>query len=81
MSSNNDHAVAAIIAFTSGAVVGAVAALLLAPQPGREVREKLSDLGETAAEKVKRYAREAKYKVGPKTKAEAFQYDGGDAFI
>jgi gas vesicle protein len=81
MSSCNDKAAAAVIAFVSGAVIGTVAALLLAPKPGREVREKLSDLGENAAEKVKRYAREAKFKAAAKTKSGDFPYDGGDAWI
>lgn len=81
MSSNNDNAAAAIIAFVSGAVIGATAALLLTPKAGHEVREKLSDLGETAAEKMKRLAREAKFKVTPKTKSGDYQYDGGDAWI
>ena len=81
MSSNNDNAAAAIIAFVSGAVIGGVAALLLTPKPGHEVREKLSGLTESAAEKVKRYAREAKFRTAPKTKGDEFQYDGGDAWI
>ena len=81
MSSNNDNAAAAIIAFVSGAVIGGVAALLLAPKPGHEVREKLSDLTESASEKVKRYAREAKFRTSPRTKGDEFQYDGGDAWI
>jgi gas vesicle protein len=81
MSTNNDNAAAAVIAFVSGAVIGAAAALLLAPTPGREVREKLSDIGETAAERVKRLAREAKFKVTPKSKDGNYEYDGGDAWI
>lgn len=81
MSSNNDNAAAAVIAFVSGAVIGVAAALLLAPAPGREVREKLSDLGESAADKMKRLAREARFKVTPKTKTEGHQYDGGEAWI
>jgi len=81
MSCNNDNAAAAIVAFVSGAVIGAAAALLLAPAPGSEVREKLSDLGETAAERVRRLAREAKFKVTPRGKSEDLQYDGGDAWI
>lgn len=81
MSTNNDNAAAAVIAFVSGAVIGAAAALLLAPAPGREVREKLSDIGETAAEKMKRLAREAKFKVTPKCKSGDYGYDGGDAWI
>ncbi len=81
MSTNNDNAAAAVIAFVSGAVIGAAAALLLAPAPGSEMREKLSDLGETAAERVKRLAREAKFRVTPKAKGGDYEYDGGDAWI
>jgi gas vesicle protein len=81
MSTNNDNAAAAVIAFVSGAAIGAVAALLLAPTPGREVRGKLSGLGESAAEKMKRLAREAKFKVTPRSKGEGYEYDGGDAWI
>ena len=81
MSSNNDNAAAAVIAFVSGAVIGAAAALLLAPAPGRDVREKLSGIGEDAADRMKRLAREAKFKVTPRAKGEELQYDGGDAWI
>lgn len=81
MSSSNDNAAAAVIAFASGAVIGVAAALLLAPGPGREMREKLSDLGETAAERVKRLAREAKFKASSRTKGADYEYDGGDAWI
>ena len=81
MSTNNDNAAAAVIAFVSGAVIGVAAALLLAPAPGRELRGKLADLGETAADRVKRLAREAKFRVGPKTKGADYGYDGGDAWI
>ena len=81
MSTNNDNAAAAIIAFVSGAVIGAAAALLLAPTPGSEVRERIAGLGETAAEKMKRLAREAKFKVTPRSKGDDLHYDGGDAWI
>jgi gas vesicle protein len=81
MSTNNDNAAAAVIAFVSGAAIGAVAALLLAPSPGSEVRGKLSGLGESAAEKMKRLAREAKFKVTPRNKGGGYEYDGGDAWI
>jgi gas vesicle protein len=80
MSTNSNNA-AAVIAFVSGAVIGVAAALLLTPAPGREVREKLSDLGESAADKLKRLAREAKFQVTPRSKTEGYQYDGGDAWI
>jgi len=79
--SNSSNSAAAVIAFASGAIIGAAAALLLTPKPGREVRGKLSDLGESAAEKVRRLAREAKFKVTPRTKTDAYEYDGGDAWI
>jgi gas vesicle protein len=81
MSTNNDNAAAAVIALVSGAVIGAAVALLLAPAPGREMRGKLSSLGETAAEKMKRLAREAKFKVTPRAKGAGYEYDGGDAWI
>jgi len=81
MSTNNDNAAAAVIAFVSGAVIGAAAALLLAPAPGRETRGKLSNLGENAADRVKRAAREAKFRVTPKTRGADYEYDGGDAWI
>ncbi len=81
MSTNNDNAAAAVIAFVSGAVIGAAAALLLAPAPGHEIRGKISGLGETAADRLKRVAREAKFRVGPKTKGADYEYDGGDAWI
>jgi gas vesicle protein len=81
MSKNNDNAAAAVIAFASGAVIGVAAALLLAPTTGREVRGKLNDLGDTAAGKMKRLAREAKFKVTPRCKGADYEYDGGDAWI
>lgn len=79
--STNNNAAAAVIAFVSGAVIGAASALLLAPAPGRETREKLTGLGENAAERVKRLAQEAKFKITPKTKGGNYEYDGGDAWI
>ena len=81
MSTNNDNAAAAVIAFLSGAVIGTVAALLLAPSSGREMRGKLSDLGETASERMKRLGREAKFRTSFKTKGADYEYDGGDAWI
>jgi gas vesicle protein len=70
-----------VIAFVSGAVIGAAAALLLAPTTGREIRGKLSDLGETATDRVKRLAREAKFRASSKTRGADYEYDGGDAWI
>jgi gas vesicle protein len=81
MSCNNDNAAAAVIALVSGAVIGAAAALLLAPVPGRELRGRLTDLGETAAGRVRRLAREAKFRAAPNKKCADYEYDGGDAWI
>lgn len=81
MSTNNNSAAVALIALVSGAVIGAAAALLLAPAAGCETRGKLADLGETAAGRVKRLAREAKFRVTPRTKGADYEYDGGDAWI
>jgi gas vesicle protein len=81
MSTNNDNAAAAVIAFVSGAVIGTVAALLLAPASGRDVREKISGLGESASGKVKHLAREARFKVSSRAKGGNYEYDGGDAWI
>jgi len=82
MSTNNDNAAAAVIAFISGAVLGGVAALLLTPKPGREVREKLSAFGDDAADQFKKYAREAKFKVCVRGSKDAdVKYDGGAGWI
>jgi hypothetical protein len=45
------------------------------------VRGKISDLSETAAERVKRLAREAKFRASSKSKGAGYEYDGGDAWI
>lgn len=83
MSRNADNAATtALLAFASGALMGAVAALLLAPAPGSETRRKLSDIQGGAADRIKRYAREARYKMARKGEnGEDLQYDGGDAWI
>lgn len=82
MSCNNDNnAAAAVIALISGAVIGAAAALLLTPAPGREIRGKFTHLGESAASRMKRLAREAKFRVTPRSKGADYEYDGGDAWI
>ncbi len=71
----------AILAFLAGAVVAAGLTLLLTPKAGREVREKLGDVSEEAVQKFKECAREAKFRVSPKTKEDAFYYEGGDCWI
>jgi gas vesicle protein len=83
MSHSNDNAITtAVLALASGALLGAVAALLLAPAPGNETRRKLVDLQEGAGKRLKKYASEAKDKLGKsKRKTEDLQYDGGDAWI
>jgi hypothetical protein len=82
MSKANENAAAAIVVFMSGALLGAAAALLLAPASGRETRQRLSGFQDEAVDRLKRYAKEAKYKMGPKGKnKEDFHYDGGDAWI
>ena len=78
---SENAATATILAFASGALLGAVAALLLAPAPGSETRRKLGHLQEDASDRLKRYAKEARFKMGNKGKGEDLQYDGGDAWI
>lgn len=81
MSKANDHAAAAIVAFMSGALLGAAAALLLAPASGRETRERLGGLQDETVDRLKRYAKDAKYKMARGKTKEDLQYDGGDAWI
>lgn len=83
MSRSNDNAVTtAVLALVSGAFLGAVAALLLAPAPGSETRQKLVGLQEDAGKRLRKYADEARGKiVKGKGTAEDLQYDGGDAWI
>jgi len=52
-----------ILGFFIGGLVGAGVALLLAPQPGREAREKIKELADEAKEKAAKYAEEVKSKV------------------
>ncbi len=70
-----------MLAFLAGAVVAAGVTLLLTPRPGREVREKLGDVKEDTVQILKGCAREARFKVSPKTKENAFFYEGGDCWI
>lgn len=82
MSRSNDNAITTtLLALASGALLGAAAALLLAPAPGRETRRKLVDLQEDAGKRIKKYAKEARYKMGSCQNGEDLQYDGGDAWI
>ncbi|MDD2501190.1 MAG: YtxH domain-containing protein [Geobacter sp.] len=84
MSRSNDHAITTtLLALASGALLGAAAALLLAPAPGKETRRKLVDLTDDAGKRIKNYSKETRHKMGGwcKGKGEDLQYDGGDAWI
>ena len=52
-----------ILAFFIGGLVGAGVALLLAPQPGEETKQKIKELAEEAKKKATQYAEEVKSKV------------------
>ena len=52
-----------ILGFFIGGLVGAGVALLLAPQPGAETRQKIKELADEAKEKAAKYAEEVKTKV------------------
>jgi gas vesicle protein len=52
-----------ILGFFIGGLVGAGVALLLAPQPGREARQKIKELAEEAKEKAAEYAEKVKGQV------------------
>jgi len=71
----------AVAAFVAGAALAAGVTLLLSPKTGRQIRENLGDIKEEAVEKLKVCAREAKFKLSPKTKPDAFMYEGGDCWI
>ena len=47
---------ASVAIFLAGATVGAIAALLLAPQAGRESRKQLSDYGRRTGETLSQWA-------------------------
>lgn len=52
-----------LLSFLLGGVVGAGLALLLAPQSGRETRQKIKELAEDVKDKATGYIDEAKNKV------------------
>jgi len=52
-----------ILGFFIGGLVGAGVALLLAPQSGKETRQKIKELADDAKEKATKYAEEVKSKV------------------
>jgi gas vesicle protein len=56
----NDHdSGSSLVWFLAGAAIGAVAALLYAPQPGRETREALRRRASEETERLRRSGREA----------------------
>jgi gas vesicle protein len=62
----NDNGVGAgtvLLSFLAGAAVGAGVALLLAPQTGEEIREKIKGLADDAIDKIKDYTTEAQDKL------------------
>jgi len=81
MSNRDSIDTSVLAAFLAGAVVAAGITLLLTPNSGSQVREKLGDVRENALDKLKCCAKEAKFKMAPKTKDDAFKYDGGDCWI
>ena len=81
MSNRDSIDTSALAAFLAGAVIAAGITLLLTPKTGSQVREKLGDVSENALGKLKSCAKEAKFKISPKTKGDAFKYDGGDCWI
>ncbi len=70
-----------VAAFLAGAVIAAGVTLLLSPKTGREVRSEIGDMKDGAVSKLRECAREAKFKLSPKTKENAFFYEGGDCWI
>jgi len=52
-----------ILAFFIGGLVGAGVALLIAPQSGKEIRQKIKELADETKEKAAKYAEEVKSKV------------------
>ncbi len=81
MTNKRSIELSAVLAFFAGAVVAAGVTLLITPRPGRDVREKLGDVKEEAIQKLKECAKEAKFRVAPKTSKDAFLYEGGDCWI
>lgn len=52
-----------LLSFLLGGVVGAGLALLLAPQSGRETRQKIKEFADDVKDKTTSYIEEAKHKV------------------
>jgi ribosomal protein S28E/S33 len=70
-----------VAAFVAGAALAAGLTLLLNPWTGRRIRENIGEVKEGAMGKLRECAREARFKLSPKTKTDAFRYEGGDCWI
>jgi gas vesicle protein len=79
MSRRNSDSI--LMAFIAGAACGAVAALLLTPTPGSEVRRKIGEVTGEGLDKLKEASREAKFRMTRKTPKNAFEYEGGDCWV
>jgi gas vesicle protein len=65
MSENNNNDLGAFLAgFIIGSLVGAAAALILAPQSGRETRDQLVDKSSTFRDRAGQYGHEYREKAG-----------------
>lgn len=60
---NGDRALTAVLTFLAGGVIGAGAALLLAPQSGKKTRKVISDFAEDMKEHAQEYAERLKEKI------------------
>ncbi len=60
MSNNNSSAGPVLLAFVLGAAAGAAVALLYAPAPGEETRQRIKDKAREGREKAEAVARESR---------------------
>lgn len=60
---DDDKTAAVLISFLIGGIVGAGAALLLAPQSGKKTRGKIADLTEDAWDSAYDYGKKLKKKI------------------
>jgi gas vesicle protein len=68
---SEDRSMDVVVAFGAGIVVGAAAALLMAPATGAETRRRISEFGQTAADRAgdgmqsaKEFAAEQAQRIG-----------------
>ncbi len=69
------------LSFLLGGVVGAGLALLLAPQSGRETREKIKEMAEGVKDKATGYIDDAKKKVGSYVEDGKGYYEGKKSLV